>query len=234
MPNGKASKVRLIKTEDGSNTLYLPSLEETYHSSHGALQESEYVYIKRGLKYLAETTGKVKISILEVGFGTGLNALLTARFCAQHPDLSINYITLEPFPLDLKILLSLNYSDLLPDLEKTWRLICTSNWGEPIQILKNLEVTKLNSRIEEFKSSHSYDLVYYHAFAPNKQPEIWNLEIFQKLHSMMTPDGILSTYCAQSQFKNNLRTAGFQVESLEGAPGKFEMVRAKVLPANDL
>ncbi len=209
--------IKLITTEDGSSSLYDEELNETYHSTRGALGESQYVFIEQGLN---QKKDQQKIDILEVGFGTGLNALLTSQF-ASEKKLSIRYETLETVPLGPELYLSLNYEpkDLLNQIH-----FC--EWEELTEIDSHFKLTKRNQSLEQFTTELHFDIIYFDAFAPSKQPEIWSLDNLRKCWSLLKAGGILVTYCSQGQFKRNLAEAGFSIEVLPGALGKKEMVRA--------
>lgn len=216
----------IILTADGSHTLYVPELDETYHSRHGAIQESRHVFIKNGLKYLVESGDSNKVKILEVGLGTGLNVLVTEEFCRLSPNIVFGLTSLEPFPIPDEIIRDLNYVKELDLNSESWFTLHSAPWGLPILLQPNLKLTKLKTTIQEFEAKESFDLVYFDAFAPGKQPEMWDKKIFQKIFNMLRPGAILVTYCAQGQFKRTLRDVGFKTESLPGPPGKKEMVRA--------
>jgi tRNA U34 5-methylaminomethyl-2-thiouridine-forming methyltransferase MnmC len=219
----KSPEVRIIVTEDGSHSLEITSLNETYHSTHGAIQESRYVFIKQGLEFAIDTL-RTPLRILEVGFGTGLNALLSFEHCKIHPSLGLEYVALEPFPLQEDVINVLNYPSFGLD-ESAFSQIHRSEWNMATD-MGQFHFKKVNSRIEDFESDISFDLIYFDAFAPGKQPEIWSQEVFEKIFSLMSHNGILTTYSAQGQFRRTLRDVGFDIESLPGPPGKHEMTRA--------
>ena len=219
--------IRIIETSDGSQSLYNSVLRETYHSTHGALTESKYVFIQMGLEYLRGSYLK-DISILEVGLGTGLNALLSIQFARQHKQVNIDYHTLEPYPLKEEIVKNLRYQNLLhyPEAALDFDMIHQSIWDEPYTISENFIFTRYQQKIQDLSIEKQFDLVFYDAFAPNKQAEVWGKRIFSKLHRQMKTGAILVTYCAKGQFKRDLAGVGFIVETLDGPPGKKEMVRA--------
>ena len=217
------SNTELRITGDGSHTLYLPDYSEHYHSVHGAIQESQHVFIKNGLQYA--TTLFPDINILEIGFGTGLNALLTYSYSFRH-KINIQYTSLEPFPLDKKILKALNYHEILGFKTEQYNLICNCEWEKAIAFEANFSLFKTKSKVEDFSTNQKYSIIYFDAFAPRVQPELWTVAIFQKLYHYLAESGILVTYCAKGQVKRNLRQAGFFVETLQGPPGKREMIRA--------
>lgn len=225
--------IKVIKTEDGSHSLYRADLKETYHSFHGALQESIYVYIKQGLHEVVSSSNRSPISILEIGFGTGLNVLLTIAEAMTNKKL-IEITTLEPFPLPSEIISQLNYSQQLSlkykvdiDFEHIFESIHNCPWEIPFQVINNVTFTKHRIQLQKFPVNAQFDLVYFDAFAPSKQPDLWEQHIFEHLFRLMENGALLVTYCAQGQFKRNLKDAGFDVETLKGPPGKMEMVRGR-------
>ncbi len=220
-------KVELIETRDGSSSLFVPELNETYHSTHGALAEAEHVFIKNGIDYYIHQNQPSNINILELGFGTGLNALLTALF-AEKNNPNILYHSLETFPLGEKIIETLNYTELINDdsAKDLFQKTHQAEWEKSIPITPKFNIQKINQAFQAYETEVKYDIIYYDAFAPSKQAEMWVVEIFEKLYAMMNPNAILVTYCAQGQFKRNLKAAGFAVETLPGPPRKVEMVRA--------
>ncbi|MGZ4054200.1 MAG: tRNA (5-methylaminomethyl-2-thiouridine)(34)-methyltransferase MnmD [Bacteroidia bacterium] len=217
----------LIKTADGSHSLYVKDLDEHYHSIHGAIQESIHVFINTGLKFIAEKN-KSEINILEIGFGTGLNALLTCME-AEKSDLKINYTSLEAFPLSIDLTNKLNYVDLLSsekkDLQNTFDLLHSCEWEKDIAISKNFILHKIKNTLQEIRFENSFDLIYFDAFGPRVQPEMWKEELFSKIYSATKQDGCLVTYCAKGEVKRTLKKVGFVVETLPGPPRKREMVR---------
>jgi len=219
------SKIEIIKTEDGSHSLYIPDMKETYHSTHGALRESEYVFIKNGLD-LIETGNE--INILEVGFGTGLNTFLTFLE-SEREALKIFYQTIEPYPLEENIFSALNYPDLIaPDKSSFFYDFHKVPFGEKIQFNKEFVFQKHFQKLELLQMQPEFlDLVYFDAFAPSKQPELWELGNFEKIYGWMKNEGVIVSYCASGQFKRNLKAAGFFVETLPGPPGKKEMTRGR-------
>lgn len=218
--------IEIIESKDGSHTLFLPHLNETYHSLHGAIIESEYVFIKMGLELMAQS--KEEIHILEVGFGTGLNALLSYIFSLSFGK-KIVYHTLEPFPLPSHIYEKLNYLKLMgkEELRSSFLKMHEAESGKAVQLSGEFTFVRHQSTLENFSpSSLKTDLVYYDAFAPSKQPEVWSLENLIKIKRLMNAQSILVTYCASGQFKRDLKEVGFTVEVLQGPPGKKQMTRA--------
>ncbi len=218
----KSPKVRLITTEDGSSSLFHEALNETYHSTKGAYSESMYVFIQNGLAYMKGTP----LSVLEVGFGTGLNAFLTLKY-AQDEGVKVNYKTLEPYPISKEVYRSLSYK-MTEREDKIFKELHTNSWEEEHDD-EFFSFTKYRTRLEDFNTDSTFDIIYYDAFAPSKQPDVWDIENLKKCYNLLRTEGILVTYCSQGQFKRNLAEIGFQVEVLPGALGKKEMVRAHKL-----
>ncbi len=207
-----------LKTGDGSFTLYKPDLDETYHSRHGALTESNYVFIAKGLEFCLEKFGD-PLNVLEVGLGTGLNALLTSRLALKNRK-SIFYKSLEPYPINDFILKNLS------EIEQDWKKILDTKDGYDYSLNEFFIFSWEKVPLQNFESPQKFDCVYYDAFAPQKQPDLWTIDIFIHLHQLMNLGGVMVTYCAQGAFKRNLKSAGFEVEVLPGPPGKREMTRA--------
>ena len=223
--------VQLIETGDGSHSLLNIAMDETYHSRHGALRESEHVFIRHGLHaWIDQHPTATAVRILEVGFGTGLNAILTGREARAQNGLSFHYTTLEPHPLDEETIDSLNYLALLndPTLAPHFAALHQASWEADQPLLNNFVLRKTQSTLQNFPvGPQTYDLIYFDAFAPNKQPELWTLPVLQGVATRMAPGAIFVTYSAKGQLKRDLKTLGLLVETLEGPPGKAEMVRAR-------
>ena len=221
---GTSHTIKLITTEDGSHSIHLAELDETYHSIHGAIQESNHVFIEAGMKYWLEKNPKsISLSILEFGFGTGLNALLTAIKVDGNQKTS--YHTLEKYPLSKEVTDSLNYGEVL-DEPKLFDKIHSTNWGLAQNISSYFSIRKIEIDLRNFSTNDYYDIIYFDAFAPSKQPELWTKSIFEHYYHMLNKGGVLVTYSAKGQLKRDLRSIGFHVESLPGPPGKFEITRA--------
>ena len=212
-------------TKDGSHTLYLPDLDETYHSTHGALQEAEYIFIAKGLVYLAEN--KNAIRILEIGFGTGLNAILTLSKAVELTT-KVEYTTLEPYPLEHSLIEKLNYLSFLDKLGvENFDTLHTCDWEKNHIFNPFFNFKKQQTRLQDLNlENESFDLIYYDAFAPSRQADIWELENIQKCYDSLRQKGVLISYCASGQFKRNLKEVGFELEALAGPPGKREITRA--------
>lgn len=219
--------IRIIISGDGSHTLRLAEVNESYHSVHGAISESMHVYINSGLMQLAKD-GKERINILEVGFGTGLNALLTWQKANQE-KLHINYHCLEPFPIRNDIWSKLNYPDIIndPASKKIFYSLHEKPWNTETKIDKFFLLTKYNKSLQQMKLANNfYELVYFDAFAPKIEPGLWNEEVFLKIYVSMSSPSILTTYSAKGSVKRVLQKVGFDIESLEGPEGKREITRA--------
>jgi len=212
-------------TEDGSHTIYLPEMDEHYHSIHGAIQESKHVYIEQGL---LQTT-KNELSILEIGFGTGLNAYLTYCY-AKQMKIAVNYFSLEKFPLTEQEYLQLNYPHtIFPEFSLVFEQMHRAGWNSVAEISPAFKLHKIQADLLNFKfnSSPQFDLVYYDAFAPGKQPEMWTDEIIHRIAGTVKPDGILVTYCAKGTVRRAFAYAGLKMERIPGPIGKKEILRGK-------
>jgi tRNA U34 5-methylaminomethyl-2-thiouridine-forming methyltransferase MnmC len=214
-------------TRDGSPTLYLPELDEHYHSMHGAVQEAKHVFIENGLLTRNE---KAELKILEVGFGSGLNALLTCIKGQENPSRRISYIGIESNPLNHEEQKMMDFSEQIkhPNLQEFVEKIHTAEWNVLTNITSNFSLLKIEAEIQKFTTEpNAFDIIYYDAFGPRAQGEMWVKPIFEPLYRLLNDNGILVTYCAQGQFKRNLKEIGFIVESRPGPPGKREMTVAK-------
>ncbi len=215
---------RIVTTEDGSDSLYLPEMGEPYHSVHGALAESQHVYLGSGY---AVWSGRGPVVLLEVGFGSGLNCVLTALE-ALRSGCQTTYYTLEKYPLSPIMAGQLNYPRLLREPAASWfRLIHESPWGRKVPVHSLFDLVKwqedfVTAGLEELPPCH---VVYFDAFAPDKQPALWSRELFGKLYGKMVQGGVIVTYSAKGEVRRNLAGAGFRVERLPGPPGKRHMLR---------
>ncbi|MDR1344159.1 MAG: tRNA (5-methylaminomethyl-2-thiouridine)(34)-methyltransferase MnmD [Tannerellaceae bacterium] len=217
------------QTADGSHTLFVPEINEHYHSVNGAIQESLHVFINAGLRCLS----KENIRILEIGFGTGLNALLSLLEAERTDKLRIEYHTVELYPLPAELTSALNYAEQLCPGRKEWfDALHTAPWGEDVMITPNFILHKIKGDCNLCELPDSIDLVYFDAFAPDKQPEMWSQEIFDALYKRMAEGGILTTYCAKGAVRRMMIKAGYSVERIPGPPGKREMIRASYYSSN--
>ncbi len=214
------SQLKIIKSNDGSHTLWRPDLDEHYHSTHGAIQEALHVFIESGLKEVIQS--KKDISILEVGFGTGLNAFLTLQHNIDK-DLNIAYTGLEAYPLSEKLTQQLNYTS--EDWKESFDLLHACEWNQWNKINEGFNLYKLHGKLEEVNFESQFDLVYYDAFGPRAQDSMWIPELFQKVYNVIRDGGVFVTYCAKGQVRRDLESVGFKMERLPGPPGKREMLR---------
>jgi len=215
--------IRLISTKDGSQSLFIPELNETYHSTYGAAEESQYVFIDYGLAQV----DKSKIDAFEVGFGTGLNALLGWKYARENKKkLRFQAIENNPLPGELTSQYSRSWLDET-GLSEDYRRLCEAKWEETIEIDSFFRLSKIVDNWLTFKTENKFDIIFYDAFAPSKQSEMWHLSLLEKGFDMLRDKGLLVTYCAQGQFRRDLQSAGFEVERLPGPPGKREMIRAR-------
>jgi len=217
-------KREVIETADGSKTIRIIELDENYHSSHGALQEALHVFIKNGL---LEFKDKPQISIFEMGFGTGLNSFLSA-IKASELNLKIQYSGVEAFPVNEEELIQLEYAKLVGDENiDLYTKLHSVPWGEFSTISEHFTLKKIQSELQILELEvESFDIIYYDAFGPRAQEEMWSVELFQKMYDSLKTGGFLVTYCAKGQVKRNMKAVGFTIEPLPGPPGKREMTRA--------
>lgn len=212
----------MILTADGSNTIYNPSINDHYHSVNGAIQESVHIFIERGFSY----SSCDNVKIFEVGFGTGLNAFLTV-IESNKGNRSVSYTSIEKFPLGNDVTSELNYHTFFGETEKEiWEKIHNCSWNQQVQITDKFILHKIMSDFTEFKLNDKYNLIYFDAFGPDKQPEMWSAECFGKIADATEKGGILVTYSAKGEVKRILKACGFEIELLAGPPGKRQMIRA--------
>lgn len=219
----------LMITGDGSHSLYSDELHEGYHSKYGAVNESIHVFIRSGFGAFANAN---ELNILEVGFGTGLNALLTQEAATRNRILT-QYDAIEPFPLDKEIYTQLNYPKFIADEDSVLLFLSLheAKWNNTTAINDFFKLKKYNCRFEEFATGGKlFDLVYFDAFSPDVQPELWTPEVFRKSYKLMKQGGILVTYSAKGYVRRNLQVSGFRVERIPGPIGKREMIRAVKVP----
>jgi len=218
-------KKNVIITSDGSSSIYLPEWDESYHSKHGAIQEAYHVFIKHGLDLFEDNS---KISILEIGLGTGLNCLITFLE-AKKRSLKIVYEGVEAYPLIEEKILLLNYVDELKAnyLEEIFNKIHNVAWNEVHNIGENMSLKKRKQFFKEINDKNKFDLIYFDAFGARVQPELWTEDIFAKMFKALHNGGVLVTYSAKGSVRRAMQKAGFLVEKLPGPPGKREMLRAR-------
>lgn len=217
--------ITLSKTEDGSNTAYSTQFEEHYHSIFGAIQESNHVFIEAALHPVL--TKKKDISILEIGLGTGLNLLLSI-IESEKADATVKYCGLEKFPFPIELAAQLNYPEQLGTIEAAEMLevIHHSPWNQEVRLSPSFTFEKRQVDFKLFEADNAFDIVYFDAFAPNAQPELWSVDIFQAMYKALKKEGVLVTYCAKGAVKRTMKEVGFIVEALPGPPRKREMTRA--------
>ena len=216
---------KIIETSDGSLSIYLPEWDENYHSKHGAVQEAYHVFIRSGLDLFAD---KEQVSILEMGYGTGLNCMISFLE-AQRRGLHIDYTGLEAYPLDEGTVLKLNHLQQLKAgrFENFYHKMLRAEWDRRTEIDKNYFLNKRNLMFEDFDEEQNFDLIYFDAFGARVQPELWTEAIFRKMYLALRSNGVLVTYSAKGSVRRAMQSVGFVVERLPGPPGKREMLRAK-------
>ena len=215
----------LFLTKDGSHSLFSSKFGVSYHSKYGAIQETQHVFINAALRLKA--LHQSDIHIMDIGFGTGLNAYMTL-LAAGNRNLRIHYTAIEAFPIPYEMAELLNYSELLntPALHELFLSMHKAPWSQLISFREDFQFIKHPIRFEEIEFSDQFDIIYFDAFAPNSQPELWDELVLEKMYKALKTEGILVTYCAKGVVKRTLKKIGFEVESLKGPPGKREMTRA--------
>ena len=225
---------QIITTADGSSTIHLPEWDEQYHSKHGAIQEAYHVFIKHGLHHFFNSQpvrgSNEKTTILEIGFGTGLNAFITLLE-AEKNSRKIDFTSLELYPVSITDAEKLNYAELIdPTRKEVFNELHKTGWGKWNQVALYFSLLKMKfdfSKPTDFCPENQFDVIFFDAFAPEKQPEMWTQEIFDKIYSVSSENAILTTYCAKGVVRRMLQAAGFVVERMPGPPGKREILRAR-------
>ncbi|PQJ82681.1 tRNA (5-methylaminomethyl-2-thiouridine)(34)-methyltransferase MnmD [Polaribacter glomeratus] len=220
-------------TSDGSTTIHLPDWNENYHSKHGAIQEAYHVFIKSGLDKILETISLksestlTHISILEIGFGTGLNAFITFLEGIKH-DIKIEYVGVEAYPVIANEVQKLNYVSELkaPAHQAIFDKMHAVTWAEKHLVSTDFKLTKRKQFFSEIEDENTFNLIYFDAFGAEHQPELWTEAIFLKMFNALKSEGVLVTYCAKGSVRRAMQAVGFTVERLAGPPGKREMLRA--------
>jgi len=215
---------QIIETQDGSHSIYSERFGVSYHSRYGAIQESRHVFIEAGL--FLQALSKKQIQVLEVGFGTGLNAFLTFLEGKQR-ELSIEYVAIEAFPVDIEQARQLNYPQLLgePPKTKEFLFLHRAEWNKKHQLDEHFSFLKLQQPFEQVDFQEAFDLLYFDAFAPNAQPELWESPVLERMYRSLRKGGMLVTYCAKGIVKRRFKALGFEVKTMKGPPGKREMIR---------
>ncbi len=213
----------IIITNDGSTTIRIPAWNENYHSTHGAIQEAKHVFIKNGLDMFQKQDS---ISILEIGFGTGLNAFIT--YIETLSKNKVNYVGVEAYPISPEEVCQMNYvSELDAErFQEVFDKIHSCDWEHQQAIAENFLLTKRKQFFEDIDDKNTYNLIYFDAFGFPLQPELWSEVIFKKMYDALMPNGVLVTYACRTPIRKAMLNAGFSVEKLPGAPGKREMLRA--------
>ncbi len=216
---------KIIDTQDGSKTLFLPALDETYHSRFGAVNESRHVFLTNGLAQIE----KQEITVCEIGFGTGLNALLSWQY-AEYNQLIINYVSFEKHPLSPTLVSQLNYGKQC-NAESYFEQIHTCDWNAPIELSEYFKLTKIEGDVldKNIRFPKNSTIIYFDAFAPKKQQEMWNIDLFSRLYESLITGGLLVTYASAGIVKRALKEARFQIKRLPGPQGKFHMLQARKL-----
>jgi tRNA U34 5-methylaminomethyl-2-thiouridine-forming methyltransferase MnmC len=221
-------KRSIITTKDGSKTIRLEDWDEHYHSTHGAIQESQHVYIEAGLDFYNELYHPKNLKVLEAGFGTGLNAFLT-YFWAEHHGVSVDYAGLEAYPVSSDEHIAMEYhSELVSaSAQQVYEDLHKAKWEEWTSISKAFQLKKNKMFFSDVKLKQEVDIVFYDAFGPRVQPELWEAPLFQKFYEALTPGGVFVTYCVKGTARRALQAIGFEVDIIEGPPGKRHMMRAQ-------
>ena len=219
-------KRSIITTSDGSKTIQIEGWNEQYHSIHGALQEAKHVYINAGLKTFLERQPKQNaLTVLEIGFGTGLNALLTALESLNISQ-EICYHGIEAYPVEAEELQALGYHTLIGSDPSIFQNIHNCSWHETHKILPHFSIVKRQAFFSDIAEVNEFDVIYFDAFGPRVQPNLWIESIFKKMYEALRPNGLLVTYCAKGSVRRCMQAVGFEVQRLPGPPGKREMLRA--------
>lgn len=218
---------KIIITADGSTSIHLPEWDEQYHSKHGAIQEAYHVFIKHGLHHFYSETKTKNISILEIGFGTGLNTFITLLE-AENLNISIDYFGVEAYPVLKHEISQLNYVKALKEDKKmnVFNKLHETTWEEQHAITGDFYLTKQQRFFNDIEDREHYNIIYFDAFGARVQPELWTETIFEKMYNALKPEGVLVTYSAKGSVRRAMETVGFKVERLPGPPGKREMLRA--------
>ena len=220
-------KREIIQTADGSGTIFLPEWNEHYHSKHGAIQEARHVFMHTGLEYFLEVHRPERLSVLEIGFGTGLNALLT-MIEAEETHIPVQYTGVEAYPVSAAELSALDYAEQVGanQAPHMFRKMHEVAWETEQQVTRYFALEKKKMFFSDISDSRTFDLIYYDAFGPRVQPELWTEAVFLKMFRLLNKEGVLVTYSAKGSVRRAMQTAGFKVERLPGPPGKREMLRA--------
>lgn len=230
-------KRKIITTADGSKTIQIEDWNEQYHSKHGAIQEAKHVFIKHGFYFILHSQRSLchserneesqqKIAILEIGFGTGLNAFITC-FEAQKSNIKVDYVGVEAYPVAKQEIEQLNYTELISvENENDFKKMHEVSWGNEYEISKNFTLVKRQQFFSDISDTNAFNLIYFDAFGARVQPQLWTETIFKIMYRALKPKGVLVTYSAKGSVRRAMQAVGFTVERLDGPPGKREMLRA--------
>ncbi|RRO15942.1 tRNA (5-methylaminomethyl-2-thiouridine)(34)-methyltransferase MnmD [Flavobacteriaceae bacterium 14752] len=218
-------KKQIITTADGSKTIHFPEWNESYHSKHGAIQEAQHVYIKSGLDFRCKRHQSSSLSVLEFGFGTGLNAYLTAIY-AKENQVKITYHSVEKFPLSQQEISDFNFDKILKTKQIDFNKLHETEWESPLKINDSFQLKKILADFQSFTSKDKYDVIFFDAFGSRVQPELWVKPILQNCYDMLSKHGVWVTYSCKGSVRRDLEDIGFKVEKIAGPPGKREMLRA--------
>jgi tRNA U34 5-methylaminomethyl-2-thiouridine-forming methyltransferase MnmC len=220
-------KRSVVTTKDGSKTIRIEEWNEHYHSTHGAIQESRHVYIQAGLDYFLSKNQPESITVLEAGFGTGLNALLAYSW-AEKTKTPIHYIGIEAYPISSEEKNALHYHEALEgeEIKAIFDQLHQAEWEQEVPISKVFNLNKLKLFFNDLELKNSVDVVFYDAFGPRVQPELWEVSIFERFYEALKPGGVFVTYCVKGTAKRAMQSLGFEVDIIEGPPGKRHMMRA--------
>jgi tRNA U34 5-methylaminomethyl-2-thiouridine-forming methyltransferase MnmC len=218
--------LQIVTTADGSKTIFNRSVGENYHSKHGALQESKHVFLNAGLRYFLEQHGLQAASVLEIGFGTGLNFLLTADYCTEH-QIKLDYVGIEAYPLTDELISNTGYDEYAS--AASWQQML-SNYQtaltRPVDLNDHCRLHIAHTQLLDFESRQKFDVIYFDAFAAIHQPEMWGEEAISHTVKFMKPGGVFVTYAITGNLKRMLKGLGLSIQKIPGAPGKREMLRA--------
>lgn len=215
-----------VITGDGSRTLFNPAIGEHYHSKHGAFNESKHVFLQSGLVHYLQINSSRQVSILEVGFGTGLNFLLTADYCTQN-HINLDYLGIEAFPLDRALVSETGYQNYLNnELWERFLAVYPNALNQRVELNANCRLSIDQSKLADFITQDQFDIIYFDAFAAIHQPEMWTTEALERVCRYLKPGGVFVTYAITGNLKRSMKSLGFSIEKAPGAPGKREMLRA--------
>lgn len=218
-------KRQIKKTADGSVTIHLPEWDEHYHSKHGAISEAIHVFIRAGLDFFIENNPDQPISLMEIGFGTGLNAFLTFLETKKR-NIEIDYVGVEAYPVKFEEIELLNYAELLSAKKSDFDALHDANWNKKVLIETNFNLTKRHQFFKDIEDVNVFNLIYFDAFGARVQPDLWTEVMFSKMYEALKENGVLVTYAAKGSVRRAMQSVGLTIERLPGPPGKREMLRA--------